>query len=542
MADVNLVSKSQLRSIAWLRWRMQVNALRTTSGKFEIGARFLSTSGWLLAGCGASIGLGFAAWGMMSRGRPEGIALLLWALLLYWQLLPILTSSAAQGLDAEGLPRFPLSYPAYFFVRMLYGSLDIISAVALLCLVGIWAGIGAADPALLPWTAVLLFAFGLMNILLARTVFAWIERWLQRRRTRELMSMLLLLLAIAPQIIVRVAAHSRANPEMLRIAVFLAPIEQLLPPGLAANGIAQALRGRVAGAALSLGALFLYAAVFGLLLHIRMRAQYRGENLSEAPSTSAAKPVQATNTAFTSSGLPAPIAAVIEKELRYFFRSGPLIFSLFVPLLLLFVFGPSRNRGWHLPAVLLFPVGAAYTLLTLPQLVYNSFGGEGAGVQFYFSAPVPLRTVLMAKNIFHAAIYMLQIAVLWVAVVLAFHAPRPDVLLGTMGWILFALPVNLAAGDLVSLYFPKRVDLVKFGRNRVSGMGALIGFAILGATIAVGGLVLFPFKSSGAFWPVLPVFLGLAVLSFAGYRFVLKWIDHVAARQMEPLVSELSRS
>ena len=69
------------------------------------------------------------------------------------------------------------------------------------------------------------------------------------------------------------------------------------------------------------------------------------------------------------------MAAVFEKELRYLSRSGPMLFTLIVPLFMLLVFRSSgTNEGLfaHAPG-LTFPLGAAYSLLLADQSFLQQF-------------------------------------------------------------------------------------------------------------------------------------------------------------------------
>jgi len=65
------------------------------------------------------------------------------------------------------------------------------------------------------------------------------------------------------------------------------------------------------------------------------------------------------------------VTAVFEKELRYLSRSGPMLFTLVVPLFMLVVFrssGHNQDLFAHAPE-LTFPLGAAYSLLLLTNLL-----------------------------------------------------------------------------------------------------------------------------------------------------------------------------
>ena len=94
-------------------------------------------------------------------------------------------------------------------------------------------------------------------------------------------------------------------------------MQRVSPPGLAALAIGEAQHGRGTLAAASLGGLALYALAAGSLLCVRLRAQYRGESLGEAPQR-VARAEAAGRPGFDLSG---PMGAVVEKELRYLARS-----------------------------------------------------------------------------------------------------------------------------------------------------------------------------------------------------------------------------
>ena len=209
---------------------------------------------------------------------------------------------------------------------------------------------------------------------------------------------------------------------------------------------------------------------------------------------------------------------------------------------MLLVFGKSRNSPFSYSAHLMFPMGIAYTLMTLPQLIYNVFGSEGGGVQFYYTAPVSLRTVVLAKNIFHSGVFAFQFVIAWIAVALLWQPPAFDVLLGTLCWALFALPLSLALGDLISLWSPKRVDLSRFGRSRVSGFSGLAGFLVLLASIAVGVVAVLWSRRWGSLWPVCPLFLGLSAIAFGAYALVLGRINRFAEARREAMLAELGRA
>jgi ABC-2 type transport system permease protein len=552
-------SREQFAAIARLRWRIFVNSLRTLRGRMEMVSWIFVGLGFAVMGIGGTFGLATAAWFLTSQHNVEWLALVLWGVLLYWQLFPVMATAFTESFDSSNFLRFPIRYRSYFFIRMVYGALDPTTLIGSLWLCGIAAGVGIAAPRLFAWAVLALATFGALNILLARAIFAWIERWLARRKSREILGIVFFLFIISFQFIGPVVTHygahgrRRARPAVPGLAVNLLPAEKFSPPGLVGAALGAASRGNP-GIALGWWALeCVYAGVFLWVLDVRLRAQYRGENLSEALPRSAAAPAEKTTVreGLSLPGLSTPVAAVLEKEIRYVSRSGPMLFNLAMPLVLLIVFllGPAgtvRHGGstGHSPAFAdyAFAIGVAYALLMLSNLTYNSFGVEGGGIQFYFVAPVHFRQIVLAKNLMHGLLLALETLLVWTTVCLVLHPPAIGVTLATLAAALFAALVNFTVGDLMSLYSPKKFDYAVFGRQRASGTTAL---AVLGVQIAVVGIAAATFFAAahyGKIWFAAPILLAFAAAAFAAYISVLNRIDRIAIGRRESLIAELCRA
>ena len=219
-------------------------------------------------------------------------------------------------------------------------------------------------------------------------------------------------------------------------------------------------------------------------------------------------------------GLSSPIAAIFEKETRYLLRSGPVLFMFVMPVVILVLFRLSPARpgagGGFLASApdWAFPVACAYSLLMLTNIVYNSFGADGSGLQFFLIAPVPLRDVLLGKNISHAAVLALNTVIVFVATSFLYRPPRPDVVFITLAGLLFAFPLNLAAGDLMSVYSPKRYDLAAFGRQRASAATGFVGMLVQALVIGISFVVIFGAYRFGRVWLAGVAFLPLAAVTF----------------------------
>ena len=544
-------ARQQLAAVAGVRWRIFVNSLRTFRGRLELASRIFTGLAFVTGGIGGAVGLGGAAWYLLLQGNSQWFGVLLWPVFLFWQLFPLMATAFTQNVESSNLLRFPLSYRSYFLIRLAYGSLDPATAVASLWLLGIDIGIGVARPSVLPWATIVLLTFALVNIVLARMLFAWLERWLAQRRTREIMGILFFLFILSFQLIgplIAVYEH-RSIPESRILGQKLSNAQRPLPPGLAAAAIAGAIEGQAWSRVVSTSVLpFLllvsYGTAFLWLLNFRVRAEYRGENLSQSVGRKAVPSgLSALRPGWNLPLLPGSVAAVFEKELRYLSRSGPMLFTLIVPLFMLAVFRSSgKNEGLfaHAPE-LTFPLGAAYSLLLLTNLSYNNFGAEGSGTQFFFASPVRFRQIMLGKNLAHTAVFVLEVVLVWLGTCLLYRPPSIGVTLATLAAILFVLPIDLAAGNLFSLYSPTRVEVGVFGRQRASLTTVLASFAIRGVLFGVAALMLWLFRGYGNSWVELPVFLLPAALAFAAYAFALARVDGIALDHRENLISNLGR-
>jgi len=541
--------REQLAAIATVRLQIFRNSLRTMRGRAEMVSWIFMGLWFLMAGLGGAFGLGIGAWAILSHGHPEWFAVLLWPIFVFWIFFPLLATAFSETFDSANLLRFPLRYSSFFAVNIIYGSLDVATMLGVLWLTGTAVGAAIAAPALSPWTCLVLAVFGSVIILLVRTLFSWIERWLAQRRTREIMGVLFFLTIVAFQLIGPVVRHLNRNhfqlPDYLSQAV---AIQRFLPAGLAASSITSAIQGEWAGAVAALFALACYGGVFLLLLHRRLLAQYAGENLGEAVSRErqVVKKEEARSGWFLP-GLPGQLTALMEKEVRYLSRSGPMLFTLVMPIVFMLILHntgrPNRvGGGIGQNANLAFPIGAGYTLLLLTNIIYNSLGADGVGVQFLFVAPVRIRTVLLAKNLIHASVLGLEMLLVWAAAAIAYQPPNPAIVAITVSAILFGAPLDFCAGNLLSLYAAKKYDFSAFGRQRASGITVLASLGAQIVIIGVTAIVWLTARAMGSLWFAVAIFAPLIAVVFFAYRVVLGRVDEIALRRRESLIAVLAKS
>ena len=539
-------SRAQLAAIAQVRWNIFTHSLRTKRGALELFSRIVIGLVITCGGLGGAILLGMGAWYFLSEGKPEALALVLWPVFFFWQFFPVMASALTETMDSSHLLRFPLNYRAYVTVRLVYGALDPATLLGGLWLTGIMLGIGWARPSLLLWAAVVLGAFAGVNMLLTQMVFAWVERWLAQRRTREIFAVLFFLALISMQLVGPMLSRygERSGAAFRRAGQVANPVQAVLPPGIATSALASAANKRYVAAAGFLGGLVLYAVVILRILSVRLSAQYRGENLSEVRDQSARRRGRfGVRPGWNVPALSGEVTAVVEKEFRYLARSGPMLLTFVTPIVMLFVFGLGGRSGagagflQHWPQLAL-PVGAGYALLLLTNLVYNNLGADGGGIQFFLASPASFRSVIIGKNLAHMAVLALEVVVLWIGVSFVYRPPMFTTVLTTLAGLLFAAPVSLAAGNLLSLYSPKKTEFGTFGRQRASQITVLASFVIQAIVFGVAGVSIFAARHYGP-WLAIVVLLGLAGFAFGGYIFVLGKVDRLALARREVLAAEL---
>jgi len=541
----------ELAAIAGLRWRMFVNSLRTTRGQLELLSRTLIAFAFAVGGIGGAIGVAVAASMMINAGRPEFVAALFWFVFVFWQAFPIVATAFSDTPDSTDLLRFPLSYRSYFLVRLTYGVFDPASALGILWSLGIVLGTAYTKPVLLPWAALVVLAFLVFNLVFSQMIFAWIERWLARRRTREIMGVLFLLLMLSLQLIGPMIQHfrPRSRPGISRFAEVLFIVQGILPPGLAGDAIAQAMYPRIMSALSSFGLLLAFLLLAGFFLHVRLLAQYRGESFSEVAAASRLPKDRSLRLGWNLPGVSAPVAAVFEKEVHYLLRSGPMLLNLIMPLFVLFIFrfgamNHGRSSGVFLARApdMAFPAMAGYVLLMLTNLICNNFGGDGAGMQFLFACPANFRQIILGKNLMQIAVLAAEVVIAWIAVCYFYGPPTFEITVATLAGLVYAAPVTLAAGNLLSIYWPKRLDYSSFRRQRPSQTSALTSLLVQLLTVGIGVAVFFLGRHYGNLRLATLLLLALAALSISFYRLILGRIDHLVRHQQEHLLAELARA
>jgi ABC-2 type transport system permease protein len=542
-------TRDQLAAIAFARISLLRNSLRTTRGALEVVSQVWAFFWFAALGAGGAAGFGVLGWYFAAHGQARELALPLWLLSAFWQIFPLAATAFTDTPDTGFLARFPLRYPAYFLIRLAFGAVDVATLVGTLCLLGFTIGAAIASPTLLPWAAAGAALLWAANVLIEQMIFAWLERWLARRRTREILALLFFLAVFSINFIGPLFRAGRGYgaawpAHWLPLA---GAITRWLPPSLPAAALGAAWPGALA----ALLALAAWAGAAGWLLHRRYVAAYRGELLEDSaaaprPAAARTEPSEAGRR-WRTPPFGAP-GAVAQKELRVLSRSPMMFFPLAMPVLLLLLFrmrafGAGAHQGGQVRLAVAgfgFPLGVAYALLVLTNLIYNALGTEGAGVQFYFVSPAAMRQVFLGKNLAYALVIAGEAVVIYLAVLFTNGAPSALIDLLTVAGLGFAVLCDFACGNLLSLYLPKKLDLTRLGRqNRgTTGLAALALQAVIGGVVALAVLIAVLLHR---LWMAAVLLFALTLAAGAIYVAVLQQLDRIALSRRETLIAELAK-
>jgi ABC-2 type transport system permease protein len=561
-------TRSQFAAIAWLRWRILVNSFRHKGGAGELIGRIILyivfTSGTVFIVVGAGIGAYF----ITHLGHLNRISWMLWGIFILCQLLNIQLGQPGTTFDPTQLIRFPLRSNTYISIRLFFGLLTPANIAGTLMSFAVAIGIGIALPALWLYSLIALAIFAATNVLFSRMVFAWVDRWLATRRAREIFTACIFAFSLGIQ-----WANFTFNPaynhghthrphslSQQRIDFITGlyhhaqPFLAVLPPEITGSSLIAARQSSTTTFFTDTLACALFAAFFFAVFALRMRTEFRGENLSDAASSvsrKAAKPAPARlapstiasaaviPTASTAFGASPILGIMLSKDLLYVRRHMGILYGLIMPIFLVLIFASrfaSRSNSlW------IFPAAVAYTLLAVAPLSYNSFGFEAAGAQLYFLAPVRIRDILFAKNLLGFLMALVEMLAIFGIITYITGMPALKTAIAALLWALGTLAINNVFGNRRSFTTPKKVNPQRMANKQTSQVSALISLGVLALSSGVAAGLFFLCIWLHQQWILIPIFTIFAAVGVFIYANSLRSIDQFALDHREPLFAELCK-
>ena len=133
---------------------------------------------------------------------------------------------------------------------------------------------------------------------------------------------------------------------------------------------------------------------------------------------------------------------------------------------------------------------------------------------------------------------------LLVCLIVRFRYGLPDgaMIAATFCWLLFALPLQLAAGNIVSLTVAYRMTLTRMSREEGAAGNGLLSLGIQLVVVGIGAAIFIPLSRHDHAGFAAGIFLLLAAASTAFWIRIFSAIDRMAAKARENLIQSLARA
>jgi ABC-2 type transport system permease protein len=460
---------------------------------------------------------------------------------LFWQIVPLFTLSSGWSLELGKLQMYPVSNKALFFIEIVLRLTT--APEMIIVLAGALIGLlrHPSIPGLFPLLLLLFIPF---NLFLSLAIREFILHAFERNRFRELFAVLMISIAVIPQLLART------------------PLGRILMPYVLALARSTATPWREV-ATLSLGSFSTLAlfAMFGwtVLCYLLARSQFE-KGLTQEEGFRAGVPIMATRPEQANVisrrklvDLPSwlfgdPIAALLQKEFRSLLRMPRFrvifgmacVFSVlvFIPIVL----NAAANDEDGFLHQNFLPISTIYGLLLLSDaLLLNVFGFDRQAAQLYFVTPVPFEAVLKAKNLTAIAFILVQAtAVLLLGAILRLAISPLNVANAVAAAAVVGL-FFLTVGNLTSISMARPIDPTQTFRKQSSGKMQL-WFVV--CSVGMFLLVGFAFLARWALqtnWALLAVLLVEFGIGLIVYRVATQSAVERGLRDREKLLEALSK-
>ena len=205
----------------------------------SIGTAVLWYGAWTAGACAVAAAMAHLPVRELHRWVPLGLL----AICGYWQLAPILTASMGSSLDLRKLLLFPIPHRQLFGIEVL---LRLATAAEMILMLGggaLGLLLNAAAPG---WRtalglAVALPVFIVFNLFLSSGVRSVLERLLSRRRVREVLVLVMMLLWVVPRFLMQIGYRpegmGKAADRLNGAGFPWAAASQIILGGAAAEGL-----------------------------------------------------------------------------------------------------------------------------------------------------------------------------------------------------------------------------------------------------------------------------------------------------------------
>jgi ABC-2 type transport system permease protein len=438
-----------------------------------------------------------------------------------WTVFPLLGFGTDETLDPQRLALLPLRQGELLrglLAASLVGVAPIATAIALS---GAIVGLAHSFTSFVLITVAVLGTI-LLCVVASRTLISLLAPLLRSRRGRDLIVMVVTLVAFVPATLRLFATHQGGTNVRHEFA-HIADRVRYTPFALGGDAAADASHGHVAAALISLA---LLAALVGVLLFIWSRAIPRAMTGADlAPRADPGTRRRTGELPLFPRGLGVipknRTGAIASKELRYYVRDprrrGPLIAALLVPAVFLFLTLRNAHTRPGVSTLL-----ALVALLPASGLTLNQFGLDGAALWSTVVSGNDPSADLTGKNL--ATLLLVAPLVAVPATVAASVTGGWGYLPLTIGIAPGMLGVILAIGNMFSAWAPYALPDRQNPLAANQGQGCVGGLAAIGA-LFIDMLIMVPvFVVVSIALATTPLALATMVsIAFASVYGVIAW-------------------
>jgi ABC-2 type transport system permease protein len=527
----------QVSAIAFAQFRIMRNHLpRTNVGSILM---WLLSTLWygMFAGFGASLAVALPRTSVLVIQEWLPVGLL--SVFLFWQLVPLFTLSSGWSLQLNKLQIYPVSNGALFGMEVLLRLST--APEMILVLVGVMIGLlrHAEVSSFAPFLLLLYIPF---NLFLSLAVRELLLHSFERNRFRELFAILLISIAVLPQILLRTEAGRKLQPYLLSASK---------GQGTPWHEVAVLSSAPVSLLSVTITLVWIVGA------YAIARWQFQRSLLQEEGFRHNAAPLTIPVVRRTKPplfqrvlDLPGrvfrdPTAALLEKELRSLLRMPRfrVMFGMACIFgVLIFLPMSLRKSGTGFIASNFLPVVNVYGLLLLGDvLLWNVFGFDRNAAALYFVTPVNFDVVLRAKNLAAIVFMLMQTVAVWVLAAVLQVSITPLSLVNAFAASAVVAIFFLAIGNLSSIAIPKPMNPIQTFRKQASGrMQLRLTATSLGMILMLG----FAFAAQWALqtnWALLAVLAFEFLIGLIVYRLATESAVARGTRERERILDELSK-
>ena len=525
----------QILAIAWAQFRTTRNHLPRAGIGAYLGGLLLALWYCLYAGLATILAVRIPDVPLSELDRWLPVGLL--GVFLFWQLVPLFTLSSGWSLQLNKLQVYPIKSSTLFGIETI---LRVTSAPEMLLIIaGAIAGLmrHPSVPVLAPLCLLLFVPFNLFVQLGLRDM---ILHSFERNRFRELFAVIVISISVLPQLLVRTSVGHALSPYFFAVAKgSVAPWREAATLGLGSYHLLDLLLLLTWNAA--------SLAFANWMFNKSLRADDTFQSASRAFTLTGSRR-ETGLVSWPSRLFRDPLAVLVEKDLQSLARMPKfrvvfgmaciLGIAVFIPLTLdAHQPGSSFLRSNFVPFVNLYGL-----LLLSDMLLLNAFGLDRAAAQTYFLAPIPLVTVIKAKNLTAVIFVVIQSTVVLLIAALAQARLTAMTVLSAVFASSVVTIFLLITGNITSLVAPRPIDPKQTFKKQA---GAKMQLWLLACTVGMFVLVGFAYLARYAFnsdWVLLAVLGFEFLIGLVLYRFGLESAVTRGTRHRETIVALLSKN